>query len=247
MVDADDRLTLDALDTLRPPLEADPDVGYCYGLMRLIGAWSGVLALPRLRPLHPLAPLDRRRHARPRPTGVLGGRRRFRSGDRRLRGLGLLSERARARLARIADPAGHSRVPQARAVGTGGTPPPLPARLPPAPGEARRPFRPSQGVRRADRPRAAASVRRPQSPPVLRGVCACPSASRWRRSSRGSRPSAAAPRPACRAPRQRPSSGKRCWSRGAPRHAFSPRPARPPPSRSSRPRYARTQRSSSPT
>ena len=43
MVDADDRLTLDAIDTLRPPLEANADVGYCYGLMKLIGAWSGVL------------------------------------------------------------------------------------------------------------------------------------------------------------------------------------------------------------
>src|SRR5689334_10153423 len=28
MVDADDRLTPDALDVLRPPLEANPDVGY---------------------------------------------------------------------------------------------------------------------------------------------------------------------------------------------------------------------------
>jgi glycosyltransferase involved in cell wall biosynthesis len=50
MVDADDRLTLDALDTLRPPLEADPDIGYCYGLMRLIGAWSGVLRFPDFDP-----------------------------------------------------------------------------------------------------------------------------------------------------------------------------------------------------
>jgi glycosyltransferase involved in cell wall biosynthesis len=46
MVDADDRLTLDALDVLRPPLEASPEVGYCYGLMKLIGAWSGVLRFP---------------------------------------------------------------------------------------------------------------------------------------------------------------------------------------------------------
>jgi GT2 family glycosyltransferase len=50
MVDADDRLTLDALDTLRPPLEANPDVGYCYGLMKLIGAWSGVLRFPDFDP-----------------------------------------------------------------------------------------------------------------------------------------------------------------------------------------------------
>ena len=50
MVDADDRLTVDAIDTLRPPLEASPDVGYCYGLMRLIGAWSGVLRFPDFDP-----------------------------------------------------------------------------------------------------------------------------------------------------------------------------------------------------
>jgi glycosyltransferase involved in cell wall biosynthesis len=50
MVDADDRLTPDALDTLRPPLEANPDVGYCYGLMKLIGAWAGVLRFPDFDP-----------------------------------------------------------------------------------------------------------------------------------------------------------------------------------------------------
>jgi glycosyltransferase involved in cell wall biosynthesis len=50
MVDADDRLTPDALDVLRPPLEANLDVGYCYGLMKLIGAWSGVLRFPDFDP-----------------------------------------------------------------------------------------------------------------------------------------------------------------------------------------------------
>jgi glycosyltransferase involved in cell wall biosynthesis len=50
MVDADDRLTRDALEVLRPPLEANPDVGYCYGLMKLIGAWSGVLRFPDFDP-----------------------------------------------------------------------------------------------------------------------------------------------------------------------------------------------------
>ncbi|HET9119896.1 MAG TPA: glycosyltransferase family A protein [Solirubrobacterales bacterium] len=50
MVDADDRLTTDALDVLRPPLEANPDVGYCYGLMRLIGTWSGSCASPTSTP-----------------------------------------------------------------------------------------------------------------------------------------------------------------------------------------------------
>src|SRR3954453_14292197 len=56
MVDADDRLTPDALDVLRPPLEANPDVGYCYGLMKLIGAWSGVLRFPDFDPYVPLHP-----------------------------------------------------------------------------------------------------------------------------------------------------------------------------------------------
>jgi glycosyltransferase involved in cell wall biosynthesis len=50
MVDADDRLTFDAVDTLRPPLEANPDVGYCYGLMKLIGAWSGIPRFPDFDP-----------------------------------------------------------------------------------------------------------------------------------------------------------------------------------------------------
>jgi len=50
MVDADDRLTLDSLDVLRPPLESNPEVGYCYGLMKLIGAWSGVLRFPDFDP-----------------------------------------------------------------------------------------------------------------------------------------------------------------------------------------------------
>src|SRR5262245_30600148 len=50
MVDADDRLTSDALDVLRPPLESKPDVGYCYGLMKLIGTWSGVLRFPDFDP-----------------------------------------------------------------------------------------------------------------------------------------------------------------------------------------------------
>jgi glycosyltransferase involved in cell wall biosynthesis len=50
MVDADDRLTADALDVLRPPLEGSPEVGYCYGLMKLIGDWSGVLRFPDFDP-----------------------------------------------------------------------------------------------------------------------------------------------------------------------------------------------------
>lgn len=50
MLDADDRLTPSAIDTLRGPLEADPGVGYCYGVMRLFGEWSGELRFPDFDP-----------------------------------------------------------------------------------------------------------------------------------------------------------------------------------------------------
>jgi glycosyltransferase involved in cell wall biosynthesis len=50
MLDADDRMTPDAIDTLRGPLEAHPDVGYCYGVMRLFGEWSGDLRFPHFDP-----------------------------------------------------------------------------------------------------------------------------------------------------------------------------------------------------
>jgi glycosyltransferase involved in cell wall biosynthesis len=50
MLDADDRLTPDAIDTLRGPLEAHDDVGYCYGVMRLFGEWSGELRFPDFDP-----------------------------------------------------------------------------------------------------------------------------------------------------------------------------------------------------
>ena len=50
MLDADDRLTPDAIDALRGPLEAHGDVGYCYGVMRLFGEWSGELRFPDFDP-----------------------------------------------------------------------------------------------------------------------------------------------------------------------------------------------------
>ena len=104
MVDADDRLTLDALDTLRPPLEANPDVGYCYGLMKLIGAWSGVLRFPDFDPyilLHRSIAGAKLGLVRRRCWEDAGG---FDpEAIDRLRGLGLLPERAREGLARAAD------------------------------------------------------------------------------------------------------------------------------------------------
>lgn len=50
MLDADDRLTLEAIGTLRGPLESHPEVGYCYGVMRFFGAWSGEIRFPDFDP-----------------------------------------------------------------------------------------------------------------------------------------------------------------------------------------------------
>lgn len=50
MLDADDQLPLDALRALRGPLEAEPALGFSYGLMRFFGAWEGVLRMPPYDP-----------------------------------------------------------------------------------------------------------------------------------------------------------------------------------------------------
>ncbi len=50
MLDADDRLAAGAIETLRPPLESNPEVGYCYGVMRLFGEWSGEIRFPDFDP-----------------------------------------------------------------------------------------------------------------------------------------------------------------------------------------------------
>jgi glycosyltransferase involved in cell wall biosynthesis len=50
MLDADDRLTPGALAALLGPLEANPRVGYCYGVMRWFGGWSGEIHFPDFDP-----------------------------------------------------------------------------------------------------------------------------------------------------------------------------------------------------
>lgn len=50
MLDADDRLPPDALDNLRAPLDADPKLGYGYGVMRMFGDLSGELRFPDYDP-----------------------------------------------------------------------------------------------------------------------------------------------------------------------------------------------------
>jgi glycosyltransferase involved in cell wall biosynthesis len=50
VLDADDRLARDALRRLRAPLEAEPALGFSYGLMRFFGAWEGVLRMPPYDP-----------------------------------------------------------------------------------------------------------------------------------------------------------------------------------------------------
>lgn len=50
MLDADDRLGTGALTALRAPLDADPSLGFSFGIMRFFGEWGGVLRLPPYDP-----------------------------------------------------------------------------------------------------------------------------------------------------------------------------------------------------
>ena len=50
VLDADDRLRLDAVRRLRPPLEEDPELAYSYGLIENVGDWSGVIRFPDYDP-----------------------------------------------------------------------------------------------------------------------------------------------------------------------------------------------------
>jgi glycosyltransferase involved in cell wall biosynthesis len=49
-LDADDRLVADALRRLREPLEAEPTLGFSYGIMRFFGEWEGVVKMPPYDP-----------------------------------------------------------------------------------------------------------------------------------------------------------------------------------------------------
>ncbi len=50
VLDADDRLAPGALEALRPPLEADPRLGFTYGRMRFFGDLEGELRFPPYDP-----------------------------------------------------------------------------------------------------------------------------------------------------------------------------------------------------
>ncbi len=50
VLDADDRLPADALRRLREPLDAEPTLGFSYGIMRFFGAWEGILKMPPYDP-----------------------------------------------------------------------------------------------------------------------------------------------------------------------------------------------------
>jgi glycosyltransferase involved in cell wall biosynthesis len=50
VLDADDKLVLDAIGRLRPLLQADPGLGFSYGVARFFGAWDGDLRFPPYDP-----------------------------------------------------------------------------------------------------------------------------------------------------------------------------------------------------
>ncbi len=50
MLDADDRLPADCIANLRRPLDADPKLGYSYGVMRFFGDWKGEIRFPDYDP-----------------------------------------------------------------------------------------------------------------------------------------------------------------------------------------------------
>ena len=50
VLDADDRLAPGALEALRRPLDADPQLGFAYGRMRFFGDWAGELRFPPYDP-----------------------------------------------------------------------------------------------------------------------------------------------------------------------------------------------------
>jgi glycosyltransferase involved in cell wall biosynthesis len=50
VLDADDRLRPDALDALRGPLDADPTLGFTYGITHFFGEWEGEMTMPPYDP-----------------------------------------------------------------------------------------------------------------------------------------------------------------------------------------------------
>jgi glycosyltransferase involved in cell wall biosynthesis len=50
VLDADDRLVSGALEALRAPLDAHPELGFTYGRMRFFGDWEGELRFPPYDP-----------------------------------------------------------------------------------------------------------------------------------------------------------------------------------------------------
>lgn len=50
VLDADDLITPNAVETLRAGLQNDPRAGYAYGHMRFFGGWSGVMRMPPFDP-----------------------------------------------------------------------------------------------------------------------------------------------------------------------------------------------------
>ncbi|HEY3971321.1 MAG TPA: glycosyltransferase [Solirubrobacteraceae bacterium] len=50
ILDADDRLSPHTLSCLREPLDADPELGFSYGIVRFFGAWEGILKMPSYDP-----------------------------------------------------------------------------------------------------------------------------------------------------------------------------------------------------
>ena len=50
ILDADDRLRSRALNVLRAPLDADPTLGFTYGITRFFGEWEGEMTMPAYDP-----------------------------------------------------------------------------------------------------------------------------------------------------------------------------------------------------
>ncbi len=113
ILDADDRLRPRALNVLRAPLDADPTLGFTYGITRFFGEWEGEMTMPAYDPYKLLY-----RHTigttclmRRELVDVVGG---YDAELRRLRGLGVLAARSEQGLAGTPRERGDLRVPPPR-------------------------------------------------------------------------------------------------------------------------------------